>query len=199
MAAKKKVFPLVERSDWSTSSLGERIAHVIALRNWNVNKLGEVAGLSQGLISRLARRPEHTAGTPETLARIADAAKVNVLWLMLGRGPIERIEPRTNALRDHADWPAALAEAKKWQRGIPEDFWQLAGDSVIPTPPRLTWQLVVGITRELYSAHQLWLEEAEKHGESSSEGPATEAQSSMPPARSTIRSRNADTKNAGGS
>ncbi len=112
-------------------------------------------------MSRLARREATVAGAPDTLARVADAGGVNVVWLMLGRGPIERVEHATGALRSHPGWPAALADAQKRQRGIPDEFWALAGETVFPAPPHLDWQLVVGIVRELYSAHQRWLEEAD--------------------------------------
>jgi len=172
--------PLPE--DWTTTSLGERVEHVCRLRGWSLNKLGEEAGLASGVMSRLARRSASVAGAPDTLARVADAAGVNVLWLMLGRGPVERVEHSTGALRAHPDWPTALAEAKKWQRGIPDDFWELAGDTSFPAPPRLDWQLLVGLVRELYSSHQRALEEAERSGA----GPASEGAGA---ARSTPRGR----------
>jgi len=150
--------------NWTETSLGERVEYVCALRGWSLNKLGETAGLASGVMSRLARRDKNTAGAPDTLMRVADAAHVSVLWLMLGRGPIEAVEPGEGTLRNHPDWPAVLAEAKKWQRGIPDEFWERAGDASFPAAP-LDWQLVVGIVRELYSAHQRALEEAERSGE----------------------------------
>jgi transcriptional regulator with XRE-family HTH domain len=146
--------------DWTTTSLGERVEHVCKLRGWSLNKLGEEAGLASGVMSRLARREATTAGAPDTLARVADAGGVNVLWLMLGRGPVERIEHQVGQLRGHPDWATAVAEAKKWQRGIPDEFWELAGDAAFPAPPRLDWQLIVGLVRELYSAHQRYQEES---------------------------------------
>jgi transcriptional regulator with XRE-family HTH domain len=168
-----------EPEDWTTTSLGQRVEHVCKLRGWSLNKLGEEAGLASGVMSRLARRSASRAGAPDTLARVADAGGVNVLWLMLGRGPVERVAQSSGALRSHPDWPGALAEAKKWQRGIPDDYWELAGDSTFPAPPRLDWQLVVGIVRELYSAHQRALEqaaraegEAEKKEGTGTKGPA---------------------------
>jgi hypothetical protein len=85
---------------------------------------------------------------------LAEAAKVNVLWLMFGEGPVEPVEAVPGTLRAHPDWPTALAEAQRWQKGIPEEFWELAGDSTVPAPERLDWQLIVGLVRELYSAHQ---------------------------------------------
>jgi transcriptional regulator with XRE-family HTH domain len=169
-----------ERKDWTRTSLGERVEHVCAIRGWSLNRLGEEAGLASGVISRLARREANTAGAPDTLARVADAAGVNVVWLMLGRGPVEGAEPGPASLRDHPDWPQALAEAKRWQRGIPEEFWVRAGDVSLLAPPRLDWQLVVGIVRELYSAHQRALEAAERTGEAASPGAA-------PPARPRAR------------
>ncbi len=169
--------------DWTTSSLGERVEHVCALRGWSLNKLGEEASLASGVVSRLARREATVAGAPDTLARVADAAGVNVLWLMLGRGPVERIEHATGALRSHPGWPAALAEAQKWQRGIPDEFWALAGETVFPAPPPHDWQLVVGIVRELYSAHQRWLETTDPP-----EGPPGSAPSAARP-RSGVRKR----------
>jgi hypothetical protein len=65
----------------------------------------------------------------------------------------------TGALRAHPDWSAAVAEAKKCQHGVPDEFWELAGDTAFPAPPHLDWQLVVGLVRELFSAHQRWLQE----------------------------------------
>jgi hypothetical protein len=108
------------------------------------------------VISRLAGHQATIAAAPETLKRVAEAARVNVLWLMLGEGPVEPLAAAPGSLRAHPDWPAALAEAKKWQKGIPEDFWELAGDAVFPMPARLDWQLVVGLVREFYSAYQRW-------------------------------------------
>ncbi|MFT3767402.1 MAG: helix-turn-helix transcriptional regulator [Minicystis sp.] len=156
--------PRPETKDWTKTSLGKRVDHVCQLRGWSLNKLGEEAGLASGVMSRLARREATVAGAPDTLAKVADAGGVNVLWLMLGRGPVERVEHRPGLLRTHPDWPAALAEAKKWQRGIPDEFWELAGDAAFPAPPRLDWQLIVGLVRELYSAHQRWQEESARRG-----------------------------------
>jgi transcriptional regulator with XRE-family HTH domain len=147
---------MATRTDWSTSSLGERIEHVCALRGWSLNRFGEEAGFASGVMSRLARRTAPRAGAPDTLARLADAAGVNVLWLMLGRGPIER--ERRGTLRAHPDWPTAFAEAKKRQRGIPEEFWDLVGE--FPAQHRqLDWQLIVGLVREVFSAHQRYEED----------------------------------------
>jgi hypothetical protein len=104
------------------------------------------------------------AGAPETLKRVAEAARVNVLWLMVGEGPVEPLAAAPGSLRSHPDWPTALAEAKKWQKGIPDDFWELAGDAVFPMPARLDWQLVVGLVREFYSAYQRWESERGDEG-----------------------------------
>ena len=180
MSEAHKRRPQEEPVDWTATSLGERVEHVCKLRGWSLNKLGEEAGLASGVMSRLARREASVAGAPDTLAKVADAAGVNVLWLMLGRGPVEPVPHQTGRLRDHPGFPAALAEAKRWQRGIPDEFWQLAGETVFPAPPRLDWQLLVGIVRELYSAHQRWLEERERLGEPPPEPPGSAHSSTKP-------------------
>jgi transcriptional regulator with XRE-family HTH domain len=146
------------------STLGQRIDHICVLRGWSLKKLGEETGFDSGVMSRLAARKAHVAGAPETLGRVAKAARVNVAWLMLGEGPVEQVEHTLGALRKHPGWERALAEAKRWQRGIPDEYWELAGDAAFPAPPRLDWQLIVGLVRELYSAHQRWLEEADRVG-----------------------------------
>jgi hypothetical protein len=131
-------------------------------------KLGEEAGFDSGVMSRLAARTATVAGAPDTLARLAKAAGVNVLWLMLGEGPVEPLPAAPGTLRAHPDWPTALAEAKRWQRGFPEEFWEMAGDCAFPAPPHLDWQLIVGLVRELYSSHQRWqaeIEQGDKRGE----------------------------------
>jgi transcriptional regulator with XRE-family HTH domain len=143
------------RVDWTTSSLGERIEHICSLRGWTLNKLGEESGIASGPISRLSRRKETTAASPDTLIRIADAANVNAIWLIAGRGPVER--ERRGTLRAHPEWSVALAEAKKRQRGIPEAFWEIVAE--YPAPRRIDWQLLVGFVRELYSAHQRFEED----------------------------------------
>lgn len=148
------------KRDWTGSSLGERIDHICQLRGWSLNKLGEEAGIASGPMSRLSRRTEVVAASPDTLARIADAAGVSVLWLMLGRGPVETTPTRRGMLRTHPDWPTALADAKKRQRGIPDEFWNMAGEAVLNVT-NLDWQLIVGLVRELYSAHQRGLETEE--------------------------------------
>ena len=182
-----------EPVDWTKTSLGERVEHVCALRGWSLNKLGEEAGLATGVMSRLARRSAITAGAPDTLARVADAAGVNVLWLMLGRGPIERVETRTGALRTHPGWPAALAEAQKWQRGIPDDFWELAGETAFAAPPQLDWQLIVGLVRELYSAHQRWQMESARRDDGGAASASREQPVTEQP-RSTARPRLSGTR-----
>jgi transcriptional regulator with XRE-family HTH domain len=143
------------RTDWTNSSLGERIDHICSLRGLSLNRLGEAAGIASGPMSRLSRREENMAGSPDTLTRIADAGGVNVAWLLAGRGPVER--ERRGSLRAHVDWPTALADAKKRQRGIPEEFWEMVGD--YPAPKRIDWQLIVGLVRELFSAHQRFEED----------------------------------------
>ena len=145
--------------DWTTSSLGERIEYICQLRGWSLNKLGDEAGIASGPMSKLSRREETVAASPETLARIADAAAVSVLWLMLGRGPVENTPTRRGMLRTHPDWPTALEEARKRQRGIPDEFWNMAGEVVINVP--LDWQLIVGLVREFYSAAQRWVDTSE--------------------------------------
>ena len=146
------------KRDWTGSSLGERIEHICHLRGWSLNRLGEEAGIASGPMSRLSRRTEVTAATPDTILRIADAAGVSALWLMIGRGSVEGEAQRRGALRTHPDWPTALAEAKKRQRGIPDEFWNLAGESVLHVA-HIDWQLIVGLVREIYSAHQRGIEE----------------------------------------
>jgi transcriptional regulator with XRE-family HTH domain len=143
--------------DWATSSLGERITHICELRGWSLNKLGDEAGIASGPMSRLSRRTEVVAAAPDTLARIADAAGVSALWLMLGRGPVEVGSRHPHALRAHPDWRTALAEARKRQRGIPEEYWELAGDAVLDVE-QVDWQLIVGLVREMYSAKQRAIE-----------------------------------------
>jgi hypothetical protein len=130
-----------------------------------LKKLGEEAGFDSGVMSRLAARTATVAGAPDTLARLARAAGVNILWLMLGEGPVEPVAAMPGTLRAHRDWPVALAEAKRLQRGIPEEFWEMAGDSAFVAPPHLDWQLIVGLVRELYNAHQRWLAETEQDRE----------------------------------
>jgi hypothetical protein len=145
------------KRDWANSSLGERISHICELREWTLNRLGEEAGIASGPMSRLSRHTEVVGASPDTLARIADAACVSVVWLMLGRGPVETEPTRRGMLRAHPEWPTALAEAKKRQRGIPNEFWNLAGESVLHVS-HVDWQLIVGLVREMYSAHQRDLE-----------------------------------------
>lgn len=143
----------VTRTDWSGSSLGERIAHACKLRGWSLNKLGEVAGIASGPVSRLSRRQETTAGSPETLIKLADAAGVNAEWMIYGRGPIERHQGRDVVpLRLRPEWPSVLADAKRRQGGIPEEFWQLAGDAALYVP-LFDWLFLSALARELYSAH----------------------------------------------
>jgi hypothetical protein len=112
-------------------------------------------------MSRLSRRSEQTAASPDTLVRIADAAGVNAMWLIFGRGPVGGDDKSGRALRFHPDWPKTLQEAQKRQRGIPDEFWELAGNVAIPRTT-LDWQLIVGLVREIYSAHQRALE-GEEH------------------------------------
>jgi hypothetical protein len=66
-------------ADWTRSSLGERIDHICRLRGWSQNRLGQQSGYASGVISRLADREATIAGAPETLARVAKAAEVNVV------------------------------------------------------------------------------------------------------------------------
>jgi hypothetical protein len=125
--------------------------------------------MASGPISRLSRRTEHIAASPETLIRIAEAAGVQPMWLIAGQGPIERVA--RGSLRAHPDWPGALAEAKRRQLGIPEEYWTLAGDVVMQVP-HVDWQLVVGLVRELYSAAQRGATPSVEGGEVSA-GPAS--------------------------
>jgi hypothetical protein len=117
------------------------------------------------VITRLAQKEATIAGAPDTLARVAKAAGVHLEWLLLGEGPIEVVPHTTATLRSHPEWDAVVKEAKEWQIGIPDEFWDLAGDTVFPTPVELDWQLVVGLVRELYSAHQRRRAEARRRGE----------------------------------
>ena len=142
------------KRDWTKSSFGERIDYICALKGWTLTKLGEEAGIASGPMSRLHNKTATIAeATPESLVKLAEAGGVSILWLMLGRGPVHSVPDQPGMLRLHPDWPKALAEAKKNQRGIPNEFWNMAGDSVIHLP-RLDWQLIVGLVREFYWAWQ---------------------------------------------
>lgn len=151
--------------DWKGSSLGQRVDHICVLRGWSLKRLGDEAGYDSGVMSRLAQRTATIAGAPETLARVAKAGGVNIAWLLLGEGPVEVVEHSVGTLRTHPGWAVALAEARKRQRGIPEEFWDLVGETAFPAPPQLDWQLIVGLVREMYSAHQRWLVEDPPPGE----------------------------------
>ena len=104
-------------------------------------------------MSKLSRRTEVVAAKPEVLMRLADAGGVSALWLMVGRGPVHAVPASHGMLRTHPQWAEVLAEAKKRQRGIPNEFWNMAGDSVLQSP-HLDWQFLIGLVRELYSIHQ---------------------------------------------
>jgi transcriptional regulator with XRE-family HTH domain len=157
--------------DWTTSSLGERIEHICWLRKLSQNKLGEIAGVDSGVISRLVQQRGVTGGSPMTLARVAKAAQVNLAWLIVGEGPVEPIEHRPGPLCAQPEWPEALAEAKKRQRGIPDEFWELAAEVPLPLTRKLDWQIIVGLVRELYSHHQRHLPEEPASGWPGSDEP----------------------------
>jgi hypothetical protein len=147
-------------TEWVGSSLGTRIDHVCRLRGWSLQRYGQEAGFASGFMSRLADHTELTGSSPATLRRLATAARVNIMWLMFGEGPVEPVAAVPGTMRAHPDWPTAFAEAKRRQKGIPEEFWEAAGDAVVPLRERLDWQLIVGLVRELYSDHQRGLDEA---------------------------------------
>jgi transcriptional regulator with XRE-family HTH domain len=158
-------------ADWTSSSLGERMEHVCRLRKLSQNKLGELSGVDTGVISRLVQQRGVTGGSPMTLARVAKAAQVNLTWLVVGEGPVEPLEHSTGALGAQPEWPEALAEAKKRQRGIPEEFWALAAEVPLPLTRKLDWQIIVGLVRELYSHHQRHLQEEPATGWHGSDEP----------------------------
>jgi len=171
------------RPDWTSSSLGERVEHVCALRGWSLNHLGEEAGLASGVVSRLARRSATVAGAPDTLARVADAAGVNIVWLMLGRGPIERDE-RGRPIKMRPELQTALEEAQKRQRGLPDEFWSMATEAVRDAP-WVDWQLLVGVAREMYWAYQRLAEQG---------GTAASEEAPSTPVPSTERDRGSSRK-----
>jgi transcriptional regulator with XRE-family HTH domain len=162
-------------SNWADSSFGDRVEHICRLRRWSIHRLAAETGVDSGVISRYAGRTEKTGGTPAVLQKIVEAANVNVAWLMFGQGPVERVPHALGELRTLPGWEAALADAQKRQRGIPDEFWLLAGQTVFPAPPRLDWQLIVGLVREMYSAHQRWNDETEPSAEPSTDPKKREA------------------------
>ena len=161
-------------ADWTTSSLGERMEHICWLRGLSQNDLGKLAGVDSGVISRLVQQAGRTGGHPKTLARVARAGRVNLAWLIVGEGPVEPIPHSPGALCAQPEWPVALAEAKKRQRGIPEEFWLLAADVPLPLSRKLDWQIIVGLVRELYSHHQRHLQDEPVPDGRGSEGPVGE-------------------------
>jgi hypothetical protein len=146
-------------TEWQGSSLGTRIDHVCRLRGWSLQRYGQEAGFASGVMSRLAAHTGRTGSSPDTLRRLADAGRVNIIWLMFGEGPVEPVAAVPGTMRAHPEWPTAFAEAKRRQKGIPEEFWEAAGEAVVPLRERLDWQYIVGLVRELYSDHQRGLDD----------------------------------------
>lgn len=64
---------------------------VMQMRGWNMSQWANEAGLRErtnvrNLMQRMKKHPERIAGDINTFAKLADAAKVTVDWLALGRG-----------------------------------------------------------------------------------------------------------------
>jgi transcriptional regulator with XRE-family HTH domain len=137
--------------DWTSSSLGERIKYTCQLRGISLNELGEAAGMSSGPLSRYSRNAERIAGSPEHLAKVAEAGRVSVLWLIFGRGPVEVDPIVAQPWASRPEWPEVLDKALRRQV-IPDEFWALAGRSVIAVR-RLDWELVAAVAWDLYAAH----------------------------------------------
>lgn len=71
------------------TTIGERIAEAVERRQTSLQKLENEIGRSSGYLSRIVRgeRGEKGGMRADTVRRIANALKVNVLWLETGSGP----------------------------------------------------------------------------------------------------------------
>jgi len=87
----------------------ERIQMVLDLRGWSLNKLGDQAGIGSGPMSRLRQRGPADA-TVATLAKVADAAGVELRWLALGAGPMLASNPVPVDAESRRALAARLAE-----------------------------------------------------------------------------------------
>jgi hypothetical protein len=129
----------ISRMNWETSSLGERIMHICALRKMNPGELGRRAGVENGPIYRFANRQDRMAGSPESMVKIADAGDVSLEWLICGRGPVERVAPPL--VRQNAGWPAAIEEARRRYATVPERYFDEVGDALDTGRP-VDWTFV---------------------------------------------------------
>ncbi len=142
--------PAEPRADWTTSTLGERLLHVCELRGWGLNELGREAGILSGTMSRLSRKEDTIAGDPESLVKIADAAKVSHRWLTDGKG-FPEADPAVT-LGERKDWPALVAAAKRLYSTIPEAGYVLAARAAAPLDEEVDAELVATLARAFLDA-----------------------------------------------
>ncbi len=69
----------------------DRIRWVMKARNWSESQWAKEAGLKERsnvnkLIKRMVENPGEIVGDMKTIAKLAEAAKVSLDWLVLGRG-----------------------------------------------------------------------------------------------------------------
>lgn len=110
------------------SKFADRLRQARLLRGYTQAALARACGLSQGAIANYENKSRKTA---KDIFKLADALRVNPIWLVQGVGPMEQ-PPTPAALPPPADaWLAETAGGTRNDRwpfaGIPADqFWALS-------------------------------------------------------------------------
>lgn len=141
-------------------TLEERILWILEHRGLNQRELSIKAGLSSPshvgtLLTRLRKNPDREADVG-TLRALAKAGGVSYEWLSSGEGSPE---PRSDLplLRLDPGWPAARARAEEEADRLGEreglaPYFDRAGECIV-VAPRVDWQLVLGVARELRAVY----------------------------------------------
>lgn len=129
-------------------SLADRIRSLPRALGITQAALAERAGMGPSQLSALLRRLESRplAVELETVARIADAGGVSVLWLLFG----EAVPVGSGAsppLRQHAEFPWQVAVLRRRGYQVPDSLLAWLGDVVLPfdAPGQLTPELVASL------------------------------------------------------
>lgn len=115
----------LNRSITNVKNFADRLRYARTLRGLSQAALAHACGLSQGAIANYESNARQSA---KEIFRIAEVLNVNPVWLGMGSGPMEPLEP---PLETQATYRLSEAEAPRvpglWPFGLvsADDYWAL--------------------------------------------------------------------------
>lgn len=117
------------------TTVADRLESLLEMKGWSQSELSERAGLARSHVNRIIKHPDRPTQT-DTLAAIAHAAGVSLVWLSKGQGSPDADDSARSPSTTESSVPHmvnaigfddALTEAKRRHPEVSEETWEAVG------------------------------------------------------------------------